>query len=257
MHCGAQAGGEVACYVSNYGTFGGDRHVALDAAVARTGAFATVAMVYRPPATAPNSVQFMVYGANGALANQAQLDQYGDNVSIPNNCLNCHGGARYDATTNSVTGARFLPFDTSAFDFADRPGLRDVDQAASFRALDQLVAMTEPTPALRELIDGWATSPQFVAAGWSANIVERKVYTEVVAVACRSCHTSLGGAADFSTAQSFQLVRDSIADSLCGPSGSVTAHDMPSAEIPLRRLWTTSARAYLIDYLDIKGACEP
>jgi len=265
MYCGAQADGGVACYVSNYGTFGGARDIALAAAIdgveagGSVGSFATVAMVYQPPASAPNSVRFMVYGANGVLANQAQLDQYGDNVSVPNNCLNCHGGARYDADTNAVIGARFLPFDTSGFEFADLPGYRAADQAPRIHALNQLVAGTEPTAGIRELIEGFGAMPanEFVAAGWSSNNVERKVYSEVVAVACRSCHASLGGSFEFTTAESFKNFRASIADSLCGPSGTATAHDMPSAEIPLRRLWTTPARAYLVDYLDITGACEP
>jgi hypothetical protein len=256
MHCGAQAGGAVACYVSNYGVFGGDRGEALNAAVARTGAFATVAMVYTPPATAPNSVRFMVYGANGQLVTQAQLDQYGDNVSIPNNCLNCHGGARYDAAANAVLGARFLPFDTSGFEFSDLPGFRPADQAANVRALNELVATTDPTPAIRDLIAGFDASgaDDFVPTWWSG---ARDVYQQVVAVACRSCHASLGSSFDFTSAAQFTSLRASIADSVCGPSGTAAAHDMPSAEIPLRRLWTTSARAYLIDYLDIKGACEP
>ena len=265
MYRGAQAGGGVACYVSNYGTFGGARDIALAAAIdgveagGSVGSFATVAMVYQPPASAPNSVRFMVYGANGVLANQAQLDQYGDNVSVPNNCLNCHGGARYDADTNAVIGARFLPFDTSGFEFADLPGYRAADQAPRIHALNQLVAGTEPTAGIRELIEGFGAMPadEFVAAGWRSNNVERKVYSEVVAVACRSCHASLGGSFEFTTAESFKNFRASIADSLCGPSGTATAHDMPSAEIPLRRLWTTPARAYLVDYLDITNACEP
>ncbi len=200
----------------------------------------------------------MVYGANGELVTQAQLDQYGDNVSIPNNCLNCHGGARYDAAANAVIGARFLPFDTTGFEFADVPGFRPADQAANIRVLNDLVATTEPTPAIRELIDGFAatSAEKFVPAGWSG-AVEREVYKQVVAVACRSCHASLGGSFDFTSAAQFTNVRAAIADSLCGPSGNASAHDMPSAEIPLRRLWTTPARAYLIDYLDIKGACEP
>ena len=264
MHCRAQDGA-VACYVSNYGEFGGNARMALAAAVeganagGSLGAFATVAMVYQPPASAPNSVRFMVYGAAGGLVNEAQLDQFGDNVSIPNNCLNCHGGARYEPGQNAVIGARFLPFDEAAFDFAELPGFRANDQAARIRELDALVAMTEPTPAIRELIAGFDSGPadELVVAGWTGSALERKVYKEVVAVACRSCHASLTGTLDFTTAASFKTLRTSIADSLCGPSGTVAGHDMPSAEIPLRRLWTTPARAYLMDYLDIPGSCEP
>lgn len=269
MHCRAQAGGGLACFVSNYGEFGGDRETALAATIegvlagGSSGAFATVAMVYQPPLSAPNSVRFIVYDAAGALATQAQLDTFGDNVSIPNNCLNCHGGARYDATQNAVIGARFLPFDPTGFEFSTQlPRFRAEDQLPKLHALNQLVAMAEPTPAIREMIDGFGDLPSqprldFVAPGWNASALERKVYTEVVAVACRSCHTSLVGALDFRTAASFRDYRGAIADSICGPSGTLASHDMPSAEVPLRRLWTTSARAYLVDYLDIGGACEP
>src|SRR5207253_10498813 len=69
MQCTGGAGGAVACAVSNFGSFGGSVTDALAGLVVAAagavdqGAFATVAMTYRPPA----SVDFMVYGANGAL----------------------------------------------------------------------------------------------------------------------------------------------------------------------------------------------
>lgn len=269
MHCRAQDGGGLACYVSNYGEFGGDPASALAGAIGgveaggSSGAFATVAMVYQPPITAPNSVRFVVYDGVGALATQAQLDQFGDNMSIPNNCLNCHGGARYDAAQNAVIGARFLPFDPTGFSFApQRAGYRDIDQFPRLHELNQLVARTEPTPAISELIAGFGTVPgrpalDFVPAGWNATTAGRKVYTEAVAVACRSCHTSLPGSLDFRSAESFESFRTQIGESLCGPSGLAASHDMPSAEVPLRRLWTSPARAYLVDFLDITGACAP
>ncbi len=263
MHCQPQTGGGLACYVSNYGTFGGDRAVALDAAVkgveagGTTGSFATVAMVYTPPITAPNSVKFVVYSGSGARLDQAQLDQFGDNVSVPNNCLNCHGGATYDAAQNAVMGARFLPFDATSFDFSELPRYQMTDQLPKIRALNQMIARTEPTAATKELVDGFSGQLAFVPPGWSATNTERAVYTNVVAVACRSCHSSLDSSLDFRTSASFQNFKTLIADSLCGPSGVATSHDMPSAEVPMRRLWTTSARAYLVDYLNITGACEP
>jgi hypothetical protein len=65
-------------------------------------------MVYDPP-TAPNAVKFMVFNAAGALLTPAQLDTRGDNTSIPNNRINCHGSDGYDAATHSVIGARFPP----------------------------------------------------------------------------------------------------------------------------------------------------
>src|SRR5207248_1332071 len=95
----------------------------------------TVAMVYAPGAFSASTgpVQFIVYDANGNLKNSAQLDSTASNTSIPNNCLNCHGG---QLNGNQVSNAHFLPFDPKAFKFSNRPGFTFNDFADHIRRLN-------------------------------------------------------------------------------------------------------------------------
>ena len=264
MHCRATATpvGGVACYVMNYGTFGGTRDDALAQLAAGTTPLATVVMVYTPPLDAPNAVTFMVYGPTGALSNLAQLDTHGDNTSIPQNCLNCHGGrSKYDATTHAATGARFLPFDPAAFEFSSDPTMTLAAQTAQFRSLDGLVSTTEPTTAMRELISGmWppggAFDDAFVPSGWSATPSDAQVYRGVVAPYCRSCHTTFDRASDtatFATAAGLRAQKGAVLTRLCGAG----PHGMPTAERTTAALFGSSARALLLTWLEAPGACAP
>jgi hypothetical protein len=256
MHCQAQAGGGVACAVANYGEFGGVQREALDAAIDLRNSFATVAMVYQPPLDAPNSVQFMVYGANGALINEAQLDTVGDNRAVPNNCLSCHGtNARYDAATNQVTGATFLPFDQRTLTFSTRAGYTERDQAPAISQLNLVVAPAVST-ANRNLITGWypngpaATAESWIPLGWTGSSLERKVYEHVIAANCRNCHASRNDALSYATSDLFTADASRIVTGLC------QKRDMPNAQIPLQHMWNSPARAYLAAYLDIES-CSP
>lgn len=256
MRCQGQPDGGVACAVANYGAFGGLVRDALDDAVDTRASFATVAMVYRPPLDAPNSVQFIVYGANGALVDEAQLDTVGDNRSIPNNCLTCHGSAaRYDAATNQVTGASFLPFDRNAFVFSTRLGFTEREQEPPLGELNALVA-----PALSEanraLVAGWypdgpaPAAANFIPFGWTGSPLERKVYEHAVATTCRNCHASRADSLSFATSEQFAANAARIEQSLC------VSRDMPNAQVPLQHLWSGPARAYVAAYLDI-ATCSP
>lgn len=264
MHCRSTqvpAGG-LACYVGNYGTFGGDRDEALTLMLAGDAPFATVAMVYTPPITAPNAVSFMVYGANGQLVNEAQLDSFGDNTSIPQNCINCHGGgSRYDPATNAVIGARFLPFDPAAFSYAARSDLTLIAQEQQFRQLNRLVDQAAPTKGVRELIAGMFPAnkpydPSFVPPGWAAKPADARVYREVIAPYCRGCHASFDDDATdlvFSTADSVRTRWSSMMTHLCGtgPLG------MPAAEQTTRAFFNSSARGIMLQWLGQPGACAP
>jgi len=266
MHCRATTtpAGGVACYSRNFGTFGGSLDDALAQAVAQQTPLATVTMVYTPPIDAPNAVQFMVYGANGALVNEAQLDTHGNNTSIPQNCLNCHGGrARYDEANNAVLGARFLPLDPAAFVFAQRADLTFVAQEDKFRRLNRLVAAAAPSTGVRDLIDGMFPAnnapyaPTFVPTGWSATEADRVVYREVIAPYCRGCHASFesagGDALVFDTAASLRAKSAATVARLCGtgPLG------MPAAEVTTIKFFDSSARGLLLQWLGAPGACAP
>jgi len=278
MHCASFPSNGlsgVACYVRNFGEFGGSIGFALSELAAGT-AFATVAMVYEPPFSQGNSVQFMVYGATGALASLAALDTQADNESIPNNCLNCHGGSgRYETNNERVRGARFLPFDPSAFLFADTAGLRLADQQDDFRRLNQLVLKAEPTIAMREMVEGFyggaaglalqntPANTRYVPPGWTESSATVKVYQEVVGPYCRSCHVSQQTTAlardilDFSSSAVFLAQANQIVEVVCGTPGSAASHTMPNAEVTLKAFWASPARAYLLAYLGATGACSP
>lgn len=280
MHCGtfpAGAGPGVGCYVANYGEFGGSRAVAEGALVAgvaaggAVGELATVAMVYRPPIEADGAVQFMLYGANEALAVEAVLDTHGDNASVPNNCLSCHGThASYDELTERVKDARFLPFDPAAFSFIEEDGFRRADQEDQLRRLNELVLATDPGFGSRELIlgmygeglevAGTVADEGFVPDGWSGESAEH-VYREVIAPYCRGCHASreVGGGADsldFTDEAGFLAVAATIADVVC-TRGNEEVHRMPDAEVTQQRFWTGRARAYLAAIIDLGGPCLP
>jgi hypothetical protein len=266
MHCratDAPAGG-LACYVRNFGTFGGTRDDALAALVGAGPPLATVAMVYTPPITAPNAVAFIVYGPDGARINEAQLDTHGDNKSIPQNCLNCHGGrSSYDLATHAASGARFLAFDPAAFDYALRPDLTFAAQEDKLRRLDRLVANASPTAGVIEMIEGMYPTnntpydPLFVPAGWNASPRDARVYREVIAPYCRGCHASFENAPNdplaFPTAASVKSRAASVLTRVCGigPKG------MPTAEATTLRFFGSSARALLLAWLERPGACAP
>ena len=289
MHCktfitpAAQVG--VACYVSNYSgasngagvgiaAFNVAENTVLADAVARQHAFATVAMVYEPT-FAPNQVKFMVYDAAGNRASTAQLDSTGNNLSIPNNCLSCHGiSSSYNPGTNSVsTEARFLPFDPDAFHYSAAPGFTYAAQADAFRRLNQLVKLTNTNAAINEFIDGLyapklvsdptaVANPDFVPADWTNatdDLDDTALYKGVVKPACRTCHMSSSNAnLDFADYSDFIGQAAVIRADVCS-----SAHIMPHAERVMKNFWQSGARAYLITglppaaYPDPLGACKP
>jgi hypothetical protein len=267
------AGTGVACTTFNYGVFGSKEADALQLAVdgriagAGKGSFANVSMIYDPPITAPNAVRFMVYNTAGTLQTQAQLDTRGDNTSIPQNCLNCHGSdSSYDPATHRVTGARFLPFDPSAFVFSDRPSMARRDQEDAMRALNQTFLAAAPSDTLAETVRGWyggnatlqgTADTTVVPAAWSGP-ADAPLYRNVIAVSCRGCHASRSDALAFATPDQFRARGSQIVSAICG-TGRDAAHAMPSAEASLDRFWSGPARAYLAGFFgaEVVGACVP
>jgi len=264
MHCKATPNGGLACYVRNYGTFGGSRSDAMAATLAGGTPLATVAMMFTPPLDAPNSVKFMVYNQSNSLMMFAPLDTQGDNTSVPQNCLNCHGGrASYDTAMHKVTGARFLPFDPAALAFPARSDLAFAAQEDGFRRLNRLVEPAAHTMATHELIDGIFPpdgspyNPAFVPPGWSETAADARVYREVIAPYCRGCHASFSSATEdmlaLRTASAVRKRAQSMATYVCGAG----PHGMPAAEQTALRFFGSSARAVFLQWLDQPGACVP
>lgn len=285
MHCKAIAGGGVACYVTNYdGSADPDptHHpvipntitTVMADATARLHGFATVAMIYTG-GSGTNSVKFVVYGANGNWATTAPLDSTKAHVSIPNNCLACHGiNATYSTATHSVSGnAKFLPFDPFSFKYSTAAGFTFNDQVDEFRRLNALVRTASPTAAISELIDGMyapkaVTDPTavanntFVPDAWkfaNGSLAGTALYNGVVKVGCRTCHISATSATlDFNTPDDFDAFIGTIRNDVCG-----TAHVMPHAERVMKKFWESGARAYLVTgygpatYPDPLQACKP
>lgn len=296
MHCksfqlaGMSSPGR-ACYVSNYfgvdGGFGGDVPSALSSTVAgfqsgnQQGAAATVAMLYFPPAANPNSVQFIVYDGNGNLKLRQPLDSHEFNDSIPQNCIVCHGGGAYGSASHTVAGARFLPFDLDSFEYSSTPGFTRNDQEEELRELNAHVRATDPAPATAELIDGWYSPsavtipgatfdgdfipPDFQSPpGFSTTQAgqARKVYRHVVAPYCRTCHVAQVNF-PFNDGATFLALASILDQRVCSNDNPASGqpyspnHQMPQAEQTARSFWKSPARAYLAQYLGLRGSCKP
>jgi hypothetical protein len=278
MHCRETTSGPIACYVTNYAagppnvdgtlnefTFGFSPQIAFSNMEAANH-FATVAMVYRPKAPS-NKVIFMVYGADGSLANAAALDRHAVgfgsknigkpgvnfNSHIPTNCLNCHGGVYTRGTSSTiptVEGGAFLPFDLDQFEYKPSSGFsRD---ETNFRGLNQLarqVAVGLGNSSLTDQIDAWylnsshaATLPannfdgSKVVSGWQGS---ESIYQSVVRPSCRGCHMTS------------QVRFDAAADFLlkAGDIGTdIRDHTMPHALQTQRLFWQSGQPKQLADY---------
>jgi hypothetical protein len=245
MRCVAQPSGVRACYVDNYGTFGGDSATALNQAARRQGLLATVAMVFDPSKGA-QAVNYVAYDKDGNQALFAKLDTVGINPAIPFNCTNCHGGS-YDPTSHTVSGSRFLAFDLDTFEYANFQGYHRQDQENDFRKLNAhayAIAQSQGNTPMVQTIDGWYGGPgrvntpgatfagTFVPPGWGAG-AQTDMYREVIAPYCRSCH--LANAPDLNQASTV-LPQGGSPTSL--PIQDLCNNfNMPLAERPMTLFW--------------------
>ena len=133
----------LACYVTNTGeSFGqafgpGVADDPMDHAIANIHYRNTVVISYQPSLVAAHGegygVQFAVYGPDGALAYDAQLDHMGKRFQ-PGVCMGCHGGS-YDLDKHLVKDGKFLPPRMTTFLYADVAPYRRQDQEWGFRAI--------------------------------------------------------------------------------------------------------------------------
>jgi len=188
MHCLKKANGDVACYVTNYGTgynngIPGDgtpdtddaKAAATRIAVGQSKEVATVAMEYTPIENDPvgdRVVKFFVYkkdfpttGAYGRSIS-ANLDGRGERP-VPQLCMICHGGLVpnepgnppvpvFGSAADVKLDSRFLPFDYRFYTFD--PAASKAAQDANFKSLnEQIVNAAPPTAAgdpINEIVSG-------------------------------------------------------------------------------------------------------
>jgi hypothetical protein len=291
MHCWSPTpAGGTACYVTNYGASfvnNTPQDVALDAVISGTGAVATVAMEYVPTPGLPDPVRFFVFdGPTGQRLNKVQLDSEFAKP-VPGNCLHCHGG-RYDTTTHRVGGnglaaANFLQFDTCSFTFSTDTAWTLEAQEDTFRRLNQIVLDSDPNAGIVDLIKGFygipqsqtppitlpaggTIDPEFVPAAWitgdpAKDPALKDLYLDVVKPYCRTCHVSLDQNAG---SPSPSIVNAAAQNEACGTRAAF--NPMPHAEATLKRFWTGSGRAVLINALNdgtigttplTPGSCSP
>jgi hypothetical protein len=275
LTCAATPVGGVACTVAELGAFDRDESAALaDLPAGVVPPSETFAIVYDPVGSAATAVQFMVYDGSGNLADAAKLDTTGDNTSVPQACLNCHGAGGT---------AHLLQLDPLAMDFDEpAPGLGFVAQQGAIFELDQLIASASATTTATQVVDGeWriqggdlAFNADFIPTAWLSSPRDATLYRQVIAPFCRGCHATI---ADGSDGLSFATPADVVANGaailgeVCG-SGSV---GMPEAQATAARFFAgitpgcneaactpasdppvppMSARALLLEYLGASSA---
>ncbi|HYK05402.1 MAG TPA: carboxypeptidase-like regulatory domain-containing protein [Thermoanaerobaculia bacterium] len=229
MHCLKQINGDVACYVTNYGSGyvntppgGGtpdqdDANAAGQrATVGGSAEVATVAMEYSPieGAGVDKVVKFYVYKKglpNYGRSISANLDGRGERP-VPQLCMICHGGAiptggsAFGTAADAKLGARFVPFDHRFFTFPTVAGLDKASQETPFKDLsEKIAAFAPPGPATDPIVElvsglynGGLSGTQilnFNVPGWvngasAAAPNQSAFYQGVLANACRTCHTS-------------------------------------------------------------------
>lgn len=224
----------------------------LGVALANQKQVACVAME-STPSTGTNGgapfTKFFVFAPDGSLLTSVNLDGRGEKF-VPGACVACHGGSAHNGrfpeqgTPSPYLGATFLPFDTGNYLFGSDKALTEAAQSEALWSLNQLVLATHPTPATTSLIQGWyAAGPHvldknYVPPAWQAAEATRPgastFYREVVASACRTCHTSLTSSYDWSS-----IVLDPARASthFCGGTATLASNaSMPNALFSRDRL---------------------
>jgi hypothetical protein len=273
---------ENACYVSNFAPTASGKLVFGDAAGSKQimlnngHPFATVAMVERDrmPTDAWNRTFFIVYGSDSNIfTGPVALDNKGYNTFVPGNCMVCHGGGgTYDAATNKLKHAYFLPFDQDAFEYLStdstnplsREGLHDTFRSMNeevyfsglwFLSTAKMVRAWYQDNFGTGRFDGLAL-PTPIVSDWSATQNSTNVYKYVYAKACRTCHVS-----NFDSTLAFKGWTEWKANAalinidMCG-----AAKRMPNAEQTLKSGWeaSPSPRAYFLGHTPgVAGACNP
>lgn len=269
MHC-LKTGGNLSCYVTNYGLANQNLHNANDAEAKNPMTRgATVAMEYDAAANSDERVQFYVFGGGVATSgriNFADLDGFGPKP-VPFLCMVCHGGGPSLNGNKKVSHARFREFDLPSFRYSKNRqwdfGQTTLNgtELGNFAKLNSMVRDTTVSMPIGLLIDQWypggfAGNPAPVLpnppAKWtptSPTPDDLTYYHQVYAKTCRTCHL----ARDEGNPENFfvfgklaQLAVTKFA--VCG-SGSPKRRFMPNAVVTYKNFWADVPRRLLYETL--------
>lgn len=163
----------------------------------------------------------------------------------PHACLACHGGT-FNATTGKVTGASLLPIDPGQVVFGNTSGSNRAANEESVRALNAMIAASNPAAAISKYINGLyggnvnkpgtPAQASYVPSDWSQ---QADIFTKVVKPNCLMCH--LAAPTSFGTASGFFQNKASIYADVC------VGHTMPNAETPFTNFWTATGSLGSVD----------
>jgi hypothetical protein len=263
MQSGGQTGSCAACiafYVTNYKAIAGGLSEADAAATqASNQLVATVAMEYGPlNGTGATFTRFYVFGATGAIADAAALDDFGAK-NVPALCVICHNGniasnattAAIVASGGNLQNARFIPFDLDSYAYPSAAAFSRANQTVNFNAMNTAILLqTNPSTALTDLITTWyghegntaAPNTTFtgsaVPSAWSSSSA---LYSDVVKTSCRSCHTTRDSTLpDISWDTFSSLDNDAPFARIVACSATTYVHPMPQAERTFARFWLST-----------------
>jgi hypothetical protein len=252
MHCIEKPSGDIACYVTNYGDFTQNAESANLAWQAdRDHALATVAMEYSAIEGAEGAgkiVKFYVFkGGNvsGPRLLSVSLETNGQEKYVPGLCVVCHGGTYSPDMSSNITpdeadlGSSFREFDLATFKYPTATPRSS--QEASFKRLNEIVTDTKPAPAISDLVSGWYRSSavqdnDFIPSDWKGD-AQSKLYKNVVAKSCRTCHVALvssysNSVMSWTSYNQFQAEKGRIQSFVCGKNKF-----MPHAFVTFSNFW--------------------
>jgi hypothetical protein len=260
MHMKAKPNGDIAYYVSNYGS-ADLAFEAKDKNEPTLFLIATVAMEYSPlPGGSDRFTKFYVFDKDGKRVNNAILDSTGPKF-IPKLCITCHGG---DPKSSPKFGSKFLPFDLNSVSFS--PLDLQSDHQAAFKTLNARILDMGPnlghdpkdykptglSLGVEQLIQGWyngghdrppgdhnlpgnTQTTTFVPQGWTTPLDKSSLYNQVVKPSCRTCHTTRDPGLDFAQYGVLNITWSSrIQSRVCSD------RRMPNAEVTFKRFWLST-----------------
>jgi hypothetical protein len=178
------------------------------------------------------------WGQGWMLGATATYDSEGPKAA-PHACLACHGGT-FNVTNGEVSGATMLPIDPGLVAFGPSGGVARAANEEAIRAINAMVAASNPSSAVADYINGLyggkvgvagtvAQTP-YVPAAWSS---QDQVFRMVVQPNCLMCHLATPASVSFATANGFMQNKAAVYAAVC------KTHTMPNAETAFKNFWAS------------------